>query len=181
MVRIFALLAGVIIASHPAFAFAQDSGAASESAVPDVIERLFECRKIADPTARLGCFDQQTAAVEAAASAKDLIIADRDQIKKARRGLFGLSLPKLDLFGGNADDEEERIAKIETTIQSALQVSGGKWLVVLEDGARWLQSDSTPVLGSPKAGEVIVIERAAMGSYMAKIGKKRAFRVQRIN
>lgn len=180
MVRALAVLASIAMTLQSAAAFAQQGAEATDSTIPEVIERLFECREIAEPEARLACFDQRAAAVEAAASAKDLVIADREQLKKARRGLFGLSLPKIGLFGGG-DDDEEAIAKIETTVQSASQASGGKWLIVLEDGARWLQADSTPILGSTKAGDAITIERGAMGSYMAKIGKKRAFRVQRIN
>lgn len=181
MVRLLAVTVFIAATAHAGPALAGQDDHAKAMPVPEMIEKLFECRKIAEPAPRLACLDQQTAAIEAATKAKDLVIADREQIKEARRGLFGLSLPKIGLFGGGGDKDEEPIAKVESTLQSASPASGGKWLLVLEDGARWLQSDSTPVLGSPKAGDAIVIERAAMGSYMAKIGKRRAFRVQRIN
>lgn len=180
MVRLMAALLCATVMLHSGTASAADGDRNGPATQPEVIKRLFDCRKIEGAAARLDCFDRETAAVETAANASDLVIADRGQVDDAERSLFGLRLPKLGLFGGGKSQEEER-ASLETTLQSASVASGGKWLLVLEDGARWLQTDSTPVLGSPGAGDPVIIETAALGSYTAKIGSKRAFRVKRIN
>jgi hypothetical protein len=180
MVKISVALAGVAFILQSGTAFGADGDKVNERSQPEMIERLFDCRKIEDPAARLSCFDREVAAVEVAAATDDLVIADREQMKEARRGFFGLSLPKIKLFGGGDSDEEE-ITKVETTLLSASQASGGKWLLLMEDGAQWLQTDNTPVLGSPATGVAVTIERAALGSYIARIGKKRPIRVRRIN
>lgn len=180
MVRILAALFCATLMLHSGTASAADDDRNALPPQPEVIKRLFDCRKIESPAARLECFDREAAAVETAAIASQLIIADRDLVNVAERSLFGLRLPKLRLFG-NGDSQEEELVNLETTLQSASLVRGGKWLLVLEDGARWLQIDSTPVLGSPGTGDAVTIERAALGSYSAKIGSKRAFRVKRIN
>lgn len=181
MVKLSVIVVGIVLAFQAAPAFAAGDDPTQTRPVPEMLERLFECRKNEDPMVRLACLERQTAEIEAATNSRELVVADRAQIREAKRGLFGLSLPKLGIFGGGGAGDEERIDKIETSLQAASQAAGGKWLLVLEDGAKWLQSDSTPVLGSPRAGDALTIERGAMGSYMAKIGKKRAFRVQRIN
>jgi len=148
---------------------------------PQVIEQLFGCRQIEDPEARLACFDREVDRVYQARESKDLVIADREQMKETRKGLFGFTLPKIGIFGGGDDDKEEEISEITTTITSFGRMSNGRAIFTVEGGARWMQTDNIPVLGSPDAGDSVVIETAAMGSYKAKIGKKRAIRVKRVD
>lgn len=174
---IIGLTASVGIATPAAFAQTVEQIAQEQ---PQQAVELFACSEITEATARLACYDREVAELKSAQEAKEVVIASREQVTEARRGLFGLTLPKIKLFGGG-DDGEEPISEISATIQSARQVGRGKWIFVLEDGAKWQQSDSVPVLGTPKAGDTIIIKRAAMGSYKAKIGKRRAIRVRRLN
>jgi len=180
MMKLSGTLAAITLMSCSVTALAVEADEVNGQAQPAIIERLFDCRKIEDPAARLSCFDREVAAVEVAAGTDDLVIADREQMKEAKRGFFGLSLPKIKLFG-RGDSDEEEITKVEMTLLSASLASGGKWLLLMEDGAQWLQTDNTPVLGSPATGVAVTIERAALGSYIARIGKKRPIRVKRIN
>ncbi|MBO6525722.1 hypothetical protein [Erythrobacter sp.] len=154
----------------------------SESAVdtPAIVEELFDCREIADPDARLACFDREVAKVYDAQSSRQLVIADREQVREARKGLFGFTLPKLGIFGGGDDDgDEEKITEIASTLTDIRRMGNGRYLLTLESGAQWMQTDSTPVLGNPSEGDEVVIKRAALGSYMAKIDGGRAIRVKR--
>ena len=104
----------------------------------------------------------------------------REQVREARRGLFGLTLPRIKLFDDDGDEGDE-IAEIESTIKSARTIRSGKWVISLEDGAVWLQTDyPRSSMRDPKSGDSITIKRAALGSYMAKVNGGRAFKVKRV-
>ena len=154
----------------------------SRTPPPAIFQSVVDCKNITDPTARLACFDKSVAALAAAQESRQLVVADREQIKEARRGLFGFSLPKIKLFGGGSDEEEkeERIDKLETTIKSARQFGYGKWMFTLEEGGSWQQTDSIRLNRDPRPGDTILIKTGAIGSYLANVGGQRAIRVKRI-
>lgn len=74
-----------------------------------------------DPAERLDCFDREIALVHAAQEANDLIIADREQVREARRSLFSFSLPKISLFSTDDAEEEnaQEIDELEAVIGAA--------------------------------------------------------------
>ncbi len=145
-------------------------------AQPAQIRELYACRDIADPAARLACFDREVGELSTADQAREITFTDRDTAKKARRGLFGFSFPKLGgIFGGDEDEVKE----IETTIRSASIDRSGKYTLVMEDDAVWVQIDTTKLPRQPKAGQKIKIKVATMGSYFATIEGGRSFRMKR--
>lgn len=146
---------------------------------PPIFEELVNCRTIADPTERLACYDTKVAAMDEAEKKDELVLADKASMKEARRGLFGFSIPKLKIFGNEGKEEEkfELVAKID----SAYQASPGKWTIMLDDGARWVQIDSQVMRKNPERGMEIKIREAAMGSYFANIDGQRAIRMRRVN
>ncbi len=111
------------------------------------LKRLVECRAIADGVERLACFDREVAAIDAAEAANELVVVDREQIRKTRRTLFGLSLPDLGIFGGGSGDgeEEEGVSQIESTIKLADRGSYGRWILTLETGACPVDRSGHPV------------------------------------
>jgi hypothetical protein len=171
-----------------AFAFAataataQAQGAPQQS--PELVRRLIDCRKLAAAEARLACFDDATSAIAAAIDGKDLVVADRAQISKARRSIFGLAMPDLDrLFGGGGGDTSSRRGEgadeITATVARSFQSPRGEWTMILDDGSRWVQTDTRELLHDPKKGSTIRIRRAAMGSFLANIDGQIAIRVRR--
>ncbi len=146
---------------------------------PPVFEELVNCRSIADPSARLACYDTKVAAIDEAEKKDELVLADKNAMKEARKGLFGFSIPKLKIFGndGKEDEKFELVAKID----SAYQASYGKWTIVLDDGARWVQIDTQVLRKDPARGMEIKIRAASMGSYFANIDGARAIRMRRVN
>ena len=148
---------------------------------PSQIQELYACRDIADAGARLACFDREVGELSSADAAREITFADRATMKKARRGLFGFSLPNLGgLFGGDEDsDREDRITAIDTTIESVSMDKSGKYRLTVEGGAVWVQIDSVGSVREPRAGQKINIKAAAMGSYFAKIEGQRPFRMRR--
>jgi hypothetical protein len=150
------------------------------TAPPAIYTDLVACKDIAEPTARLACYDEKVTALQTAQSTNQVVIADREQVREARRGLFGLTLPRIKLFDGDGD-EGDQIEAIDGIIESARTIRGGQWVIRLEDGAVWQQTD-TPrgSMRNPKTGDSITIERAALGSFMAKVNDGRAFKVKRV-
>jgi hypothetical protein len=149
-----------------------------------VIQQLFDCRTITDPTARLACFDRQVAAIEAAETARDIRIVDREELRETRRGLFGFSLGRLNIFGDGEDGADERsnpeaVQEIETTIRQFTRNDIGKLVFVLENGQRWVQTDTNTGGRSPRVGQTIRIRRAALGSFMASVEGRPGIRVRR--
>lgn len=150
---------------------------AQQAAAPAAFQKLLACRQIADATERLACFDREASSVETAARQREIVVVDREQIDNTRRATFGLALPT-----GTMVDEDGKtppIEKVEAKIKSASQVGYGKWVIELDNGARWVQIDSRELSRNPKAGQTVEIRRAAMGSYLANIDGQIAIRVRR--
>jgi hypothetical protein len=145
---------------------------------PEAFEALVKCRAITEDAARLRCFDQATAALQQAAEKRDIVIVDRAQVRQTRRTLFGLELPRLALFGGG-DEKGEEVSELDGIIASARDAGNGRWLVHLEDGSTWLQVDDNVIAVWPKAGQKVLIKRAALGSYMMRVNGQPGVRVKR--
>ncbi|MDP3906326.1 hypothetical protein [Novosphingobium sp.] len=145
------------------------------STPPPVFQAVLDCKGVAEAAERLACYDRTVGAMATARDTKDLVIADRATMREARRGLFGLSLPTIKLFGGG---DSEDVTAIESTIESTYTARDGQFIFVLADGARWKQIAGRPAYA--KRGDPILIETASLGSYFAKIGKGQNARVIRI-
>jgi hypothetical protein len=149
---------------------------------PEVFRKLIDCRTVADNVARLACYDAQVARLDEAESRNEVVVVDKEQVKKARKGLFGLSLPDLGGVFGTGDDNEDKygLSEIQSTVKAAVSGTSGKWTIILEDGAKWVQTDTTAIR-TPKAGQPIIIKKGALGSFVAKVNDLRAFKVIRVN
>ena len=167
----FALLALVLAA--PAAAQEQQT-----QERPQALTRVLDCRALQSAEERLACYDREVAALQQAEETQQLVVMDRQQVRQTRRTLFGLALPNLGLFGDDTPDQEG-VSEIQSTLRNAVQNPYGKWILTLEDGARWIQLDSREFGREPRAGHPIRIRRAAMGSYMANIDNQIAIRVRR--
>lgn len=168
-----------IVGGLIALAAAAAPGSARElpHMTPKIFSDVVDCRKIADPNARLACFDRAVGALAAAQERKDIYVADKATMAETRRGLFGFNLPRVRIFGD--DDLGGDVKSIESTIRS---VSSGQrgYVFVLEDGAKWAQTDGA-YMDRPKPGSKIRIRRAALGSYMGSIEGRVGFRIERLN
>lgn len=147
-----------------------------------VVASLARCRAIPAPDARLACFDAAAAAIETAVKAKDVTIVDRQDIRTARRSLFGFSVPHIPLFGGgdrDAGPKTDDFAELNTTIASARAVDNGRIELRLADGdAVWRTTDPMPF--PPRAGAKVRIRQGAMGNYFIAISGERSVRGVRV-
>jgi hypothetical protein len=148
---------------------------------PESFEALIKCRTIADEKARLQCFDAAAAALQQASDRHDLVVVDRKQIREARRSLFGLEIPRLRIFGGGGggDDEAEEVKSIEGVVVNAFTNENGQWIVHLEDGSTWVQTDHNTLAVAPRKGSKVKVVKAALGSYMMRVGNQPGMRARR--
>lgn len=180
--RLFYFLSGMALCAS-ATSFAETTKNPRETGNLDPV---LACQRLPQAEARLACFDAEVAKLEAAISDKKLTIVSRGDLKSAQKSLFGLSLPNLSLFGANETQNEARVSDeegigyIEVKLADARQGTDGKWTLTLEDGARWIQTD-TANIRLPKAGDIVRIRKAALGSYMANINGRPAIRVRRLS
>lgn len=143
------------------------------------LQAVVDCRKLADPTERLACYDQAAAGLDAAEQAGDVVIVDRSQVREARRAAFGYTVHLPDFMTRDATPEE--LERIEATVDSARQDATGRWILKLTDGAVWRQVESERVPRAPRPGSKVVIRTAAMGSFKMNIDGQTAIRVHREN
>jgi hypothetical protein len=147
---------------------------------PELFDALVRCRAVAEAAARLQCFDSAAAALEQAAERREVVVVDRAQVRESRRRLFGLALPRLPIFGDGDDDEQaEEVNRVEGVVASASQDGNGRWIVRLQDGALWVQTDNRPLALRPRPGQPVVIERGALGSFMMRVNGQPGVRARR--
>ena len=143
------------------------------------VQTVLDCRAIADGAKRLACFDTAVGAMAEAETKGDLVTIDREQRREVRRQTFGLSLPSLTLF--DRGEKGEDADKITTTVAEASRGPNGRWLVQLDGGALWRQTDDTDLYKTPHKGSTAVVRRGALGSFFMKVDGDSAFRVHRDN
>lgn len=144
---------------------------------PAQIQELYNCRDLADAAARLACFDREVGELQAADAGREITFADKETVKKTRRGLFGFDLPDFGLFGGGDDDD--RIKSVETTVASVSNTSDGGYRIAMADGSVWAQIDNKRMPLAPRPGQKIVIKSASFGTYFLSLEGRASIRVRR--
>jgi hypothetical protein len=160
-----------------ALAFAGPALAKDEepARVPQPVQDVVDCKAVADPAARLACYDTKVAVMAAGIEKRELVVADREMLRDAQRGLFGISVPKIKLFGAGGQEE---LKEIESTISSIRMASDGMPIFTLADNSRWKQVDGRNVFG--KSGDKIRIKRMPVGGFMANVDGQTGVRVVRL-
>lgn len=149
-----------------------------EAPQPAIVTALGQCRAITEDAARLRCFDAAAGQLAAAIERQTVVVVDTEQVQKQRREQFGekraLDLP---VAAGVVSDD---IDSIDGTVQSAQQLRDGTWSLVLQDGSAWRQADDNPFGREPRAGDAVVVRRAALGTFKMKVANMPAIRVRRV-
>lgn len=143
---------------------------------PKVLTDLLACRQIADPAARLACYDAQTTALANATERSDIVVADRQQVEQTRRGLFGYSAGDAPLLGVNGAE----VKQLDTKVTSARLSRAGGWVITMAEGGTWEQTDSKPLALSPKPGQKVAITKGSLGSYFVSVDGQAAIKMRRI-
>lgn len=146
---------------------------------PAQVIAVLSCRTIADSAERLACYDRTAATLGNAVAKRDLVVFDRESVRKTKRGLFGFSIPDLGIFGD--DDKEVEIKQIDGVVASLGRNADGGFIFRLADGSRWTQMDGKPIALEPRGGDKVVIKKGVLGSYIMSIAGQPGVKVKRIN
>lgn len=136
----------------------------------EYVEGLRACQAIAEPGARLACYDAAAGRMVAAAEQGEVRVVDREDLERTRRRLFGFALPDLGLFGGKDGGEDEELDMLESTITGVSRTGDDAWLITIEEGSVWEIRNAPMRFSRPKPGDKVVFKRAAMGSYFIRVG-----------
>ena len=157
---------------------------AHADAVRDALIELAKCADIADPGARLKCFDAATPRAKSALAAP----AEQGREQTVTVENFGLPLPekpvtKTEDFG-KPPPEPKGITEVTSNVLEFAKTPRGKAVFILENGQVWrqLDADSTNVL-EPREGTTmkVTIELGFFGSYNLTIeGKNGLIKVTRL-
>jgi len=146
-------------------------------ASPAVVQSVLDCRKVADNAERLACFDKAAAVMDSATASGDLVALDREQRRAARRQAFGFALPTLSFLDRGEKTEEAN--RISATVAEASQDPYGKWIIRLDDGAVWVQTEPEILARRPHKGSIVVITKGTLGSFFMSIGGESAGKAKR--
>ena len=136
-----------------------------------LVSALEGCRAMTDPTQRLACYDKEAGALLTAAQTGDVAVVDKAEVRKARKSLFGFSMPNLPFFSGD-DSADEVSDTLESTVVRAQGIGYGKFRITIAEGnAVWETTEAYATMRDPTAGDKISIKRGPLGSYMLRIGK----------
>ena len=166
--------AGLILFAAPA---ASAPKKVAEGPPPAQVTELLNCRGIADSGQRLACYDRTAASIGDAVAKRDIVVFDRESVKKTKRGLFGFSIPNLGLFGD--DNDEVSIKQIDSTIAATSVNRDGGYIFVLEDNTQWSQVDGKPVALPPRRGDKAVVKKGTLGSYFLSFDGQAGVKVKR--
>ena len=132
---------------------------------------------------RLACYEQASAALIAARDARTIRIVDREAVQRAKRSLFGFSLPHLNLFGDGKEDpragSDTDVKEITGIVTGVQQASYGMYAFSLAEGGVWQSISESPTF-EPRKGDKITIKAGLLGHYTAKVGNGRSVDVKRI-
>lgn len=174
------LLAALLLAAGPAAPLAAQDKEPSESSY---VIALRDCQAKTDAAERLACYDTAVASIVAASSEGEVRVVDREEVREARRKLFGFTLPDLGIFGGKSDredpEQEEEFTTLNTTI-TGVRASGTTYVLVTAEGAEW-QLDELPArLMRPKVGQPLEIKKGSLSSYFLRINGQKGVKGRRV-
>ncbi len=172
---------GALIGAWAPMAFAA-SGPAPAARAPE-LQAIVDCRALADRDARLNCYDAAAAKLDQAEAAGQVVVVDREQVRRVRKDVFGLELPSLDIFSsitkktpGGAGEEVDRLTAV---VKTAWRGGDGRWDFELDNGAVWRQVDDSSFANDPRAGSKVEIRKGSLGSFFMKVDGQPAFKAHR--
>lgn len=134
-----------------------------------LLEGLKSCRTIPAPAERAQCYDGAAAALLGAVESGDVRLVDREEVRKTRRQLFGISLPDIGILKGDGKDEAEVSDLLETTIVSGRQVGPATWRLTTAEGAVWEINNPPRKIKPINPGDKVVFKKATLGYYFIRI------------
>lgn len=146
------------------------------------IAELNACRAAADPMQRLACFDRAVAALATAQASSEVVVVERQDVRRARKGLFGFTLPSIGFLSGRGDNAEDAAdaAELTTVITASRSLGYDKWRFTVEGGATWDTVESSSGFAEPRIGRKVTLQKGSLGAYYAKVEGGRRVQAKRV-
>ena len=175
-----ALIIAAVAAAPASGAYAQARTTTPTDANNPLVKALEACRQIPDAARRVACYDAASAALVNATTSGQVRVVDRNEVRRARRSLFGFSLPRLPWFSGD-DSQLDPDDRLDSTIKSAWLLRGaGRYRIVLADNAVWETTESKLNWIAPRPGQKITILKGMLGNYFLSVDGQVGLRGKRV-
>ncbi len=161
------------------------------------LDKVYACASVADSAARLSCYDAAVAGLKQAHANGDVAVVSRAQVQRAEKEAFGLQTPTLSALAASAAAPIEAPAssapaaaaapapkaqpldKVTVKLKAIDKMGDGTLRFTTEDGQVWRQTDQTVLPSIGKGPWEAEVRKAALGTYMLKLGNRTAVRVER--
>lgn len=160
----------VILSIGAAVAF---SGEAIAQQVSQPMAALQQCRTITIAADRLACFDTAVAALDSSVRANELVIVDRESLKRERRRQFGREIKTDPTFTAAQLPEPTELKGKILAVRSASRFL----TITIEGGGIWRTTEQGLV--APNVGDSAVVSKGALGSYFISY-RGRSLKARRI-
>lgn len=145
-----------------------------------LISELANCQRIQDAMARLACLDRASSALVGAVAQGHITVLEREQVRSARRSLFGFTVPDLPFLGGRDKDGVEPPKELTSSLVSFRPIGFNRYRFTISDGNAVWETTEGAMLTTPAKGTVVVIRRGAFGGHFARVGKAKWVQARRI-
>jgi hypothetical protein len=158
------------------------------------LDKLYACTSVTDSAPRLACFDEAVAGLRTATETGGAVVVNRAQIERAEKEAFGLAAPSLTALAESAaasttpaasaaakpTEKPKTLDNVTLAVKSVEKAPDGSYRFVMENGQVWRQTDSIRLPGLGKGPWTAEVRKAAMGTFMLKLGDRTAVRVRRL-
>lgn len=169
----------VLSASPPANAQETGPEAGKARTEAEILDSLKSCRRRVDDTERLACFDASVGALLAASEEGDVRLVDREDVRRTRRQLFGLSVPDVGILAGDEKDREATDT-LTTRITSVRYRPRRRAEFTTAEGARWQIFKVPRRLADIEPGDEVEFKKASLGTYFIRINGQMGVKGKRI-
>lgn len=153
------LFTAVAFAALATFADAQ-----TPAPTPQALTDVYSCAQIQDDAQRLQCYDGAVGRLRQAETQGQVVAVDRAQAQEIERDSFGFHLPSLSRLLPNLEGGDDVIDNIEMTVARVRVSPTGYHTFEMENGQTWTQVEPENAR-NVRAGDVVTIRRAALGSF----------------
>lgn len=156
---------------------------ASAQIADDVVLNIMrECARIDDPTARLGCYDNNIRnAGPRNTIPGDVRVQGGAGAPITQGGPSGFGREDV-LSPDRFNTPQGQASEIRARVTDVARRQPGVYLVTLEGGAQWLFTESVETNYSPpRVGSTVEIRRGAMESFLLRYDNQQSVRVRRVN
>lgn len=146
-----------------------------------LLDGLRGCRAIAAAAERAACYDGSVGALLGAVETGDVRLVDREEVRKTRRQLFGISMPDIAMLQSDDKDGAELSDLLETTIASGRQIGPSTWRLTTVEGAVWEINNPPRKIGPINPGDKVVFKKASLGYYFIRINDQIGVKGRRVS